>query len=153
MIRCLFYFIFDYLVVQNLNLEEYSIAFEFVEFIRFFHVSSIGFWLFRILFIHQGINNIRINNIRINNIRINNIRIINVNAFQQTNLDPEIVIRGNGNQTTEKRIFNLHLLGSNIQIIFIIISVNLMALIITAAIFFNTKECLRFYDIVNDFQS
>ena len=144
LIRCLFYLIFDYFVIQNtnwnssdenlnpnFNTKQYSIAFGFVVFVRLFHISSILFWLFRILFTHQGIYDVQ------------------MNVKQTVNSDPEtpqIDETQNGNGKNQKRKWNLHLLGSNIQIIIVIISANLMAIILTAAMFFQTDQCLIFYN-------
>ena len=66
----MFYLIFDYFVIENtdwnpsdenlnsnFNPKQYSIGFEFV---GLFDISSILFWLFRILFTHQGIYDVEI---------------------------------------------------------------------------------------------
>ena len=134
---------FDYFVIENTNWNssgenfnsnfnaEYSIGFQLVLFVRLFHISSILFWLFRILFTHQRIYDFEIR------------------VKQTVNPDPEtpqINHTQNGNGKNQKRKFNLHLLGSNIKIMITIISVSLMAISLTAAMFFQTDECLIFYN-------
>ena len=156
LLRCIYYLIFvDYLVIQNtewnLQPKEYSIAFQFVQFVRLFHCSSIGFWLFRI-FTCQDIYGTKVT------YEVTKTVNSDIEKSEKSHLTLVPFIHENGKIANEKLMMddghNFNdgpLIGSIAIIIFIIFGVFLMGLISIGAMFFRTEECVQFYNDVTDF--
>ena len=147
----------DYLVIENtewnLQPKEYSITFEFVQFVRLFHCSSIGFWLFRI-FTCQDIYGIKVT--------YEVTKTVNPDIEKSDlTLVPFIHENGkiaNGKIANEKLMMDDRnnfddgpLIGSIGVIIFVIFGFFLMAFIFTGTMFLKTEECVKFYDDATNF--
>ena len=145
----------DYMVIQNtewnLQPKEYSITFEFVEFVRLFHCSSIGFWLFRI-FTCQDIYGTKVT------YEVTKTVDPDIEKSEKSELTLVPFINDNGKIVNEKLMMDDGhnfddgpLIGSISVIIFIIFGFFLMTFIFTGTMFLKTEECVKFYDDATDF--